>query len=243
VPAAAQTGSQNGNGASTWSPWWDISAGYEGDSRDTGYAFFGPGYYHPISDDTAVVARLNVNYLTYEFDNGDGTRTHVSGPGFAPTVGLRFGRRDNLKVMVGPDFKRRQREILTAGDLELSEEDDTKVGARFAADLYNNFGDHWNLHALGSYGTAEDWLWTRVGIKRQLTNLDWRGPIALSLGAEGIVQGNDDIRQLQGGALAEIVHARSSLALMLRAGVKNSSFENADDESGPYFGIGLYRRF
>ena len=245
APAAAQnnnTTSGNG-GATAWTPWWDVTAGYEGDSQDTAYAFAGPGYNHPINDNTAIVARLTFSYLTYEFANGDGTRTHVSGPGISPTVGLRFGRKDNFKVMVGPDWKRRDREVMGPADIQLSKTDENNVGARFSADLYDDFAPHWNVHALASFGTAEDWLWTRVGVKRQLTNLNWHRPIALFLGAEGISQGNSDIRQWQAGGLAEIVHAPSSLSVMLRAGVKKSTFQHADDETGPYFGIGLYRRF
>jgi hypothetical protein len=243
APAVAQNNTTNGNGATAWTPWWDVTAGYEGDSRDTGYAFVGPGYTHPLSDSTAIVGRLTFNYLTYEFDNGDATRTHVSGPGIAPTVGLRFGRRSNLTVTAGPEWKRREREVMTPADIRLSETDDDKLGARFGASLYDDFADHWNVHALASYGTAEDWLWTRVGVKRQLTNLNWRRPISLFLGAEGIAQGNDDIRQWQAGGLAEVVHAPSSLSVMVRAGWKNSSFQHAEDDNGAYFGIGLYRRF
>jgi uncharacterized protein YhdP len=60
--------------------------------------------------------------------------------------------------------------------------------------------------------------------------------------AEGIWQGNDDIKTLMLGGLVEFVHAPSSTAIMLRAGFKRSSFDVADDRSGPYFGINFYKK-
>ena len=37
-------------------------------------------------------------------------------------------------------------------------------------------------------------------------------------------------------------HAPSTTAIMLRAGFKRSSFDTADDRTGPYFGINFYKR-
>ena len=222
--------------------YWELIGGLEFDTDGTLFGFFGPQWIRPINDNVALTARAFANWLQYEFEDGSGGTTEVSGPGVSTQVGLRFGGRNWFRVGAGPSFTWRNETFIDAAGNESEAESDMDIGLSIGADAYLNPTDRDNIHALANYETTDEYLWTRLGYKRQITNFDWQGSWAHFVGAEGIWQGNDDIKTLMLGGLVEFVHAPSSTAIMLRAGFKRSSFEVADDRSGPYFGINFYKR-
>jgi hypothetical protein len=234
APALQQT-----TGAGSY---WEIIGGLEFDTDGTLFGFIGPQWIRPINENMAFTARAYANWLQYEFEENGGT-TKVSGPGVSTQAGLRFGGRNWFRVGAGPSFTWRDRSFEDADGNETEGESDMDIGLSIGADAYLNPTDRDNIHALANYETTDDYLWTRLGYKRQITNFDWQGTWAHFLGAEGIWQGNDDIKTLMLGGLVEFVHAPSSTAIMLRAGFKRSTFEvDPDDRSGPYFGINFYKR-
>ena len=221
--------------------YWEIIGGLEFDTDGMMYGFVGPQWNRRINDDMGVFARAYVNWLQYEFDENGGT-TEVSGPGLSTQVGLKFGDRHTFKVGAGPSFKWRGETFTDASGDETELDSDMEVGVSVGADAYMNPTDLDNVHALVNYDTADDYLWSRLGYKHQITNHAWQDTWAHFLGAEGIWQGNDDIKTLMLGGLVEFVHAPSRTAIMLRAGYKKSTFEFGDDRTGPYFGVNFYRR-
>jgi hypothetical protein len=221
--------------------YWEVIGGLEFDTDGMLYGFAGPQWNKRLNDDMGVFARAYVNWLQYEFEENGGT-TEVSGPGISTQVGLKFGDRHTFKVGVGPSFKWRGETFTDASGAETEADTDMEVGLSVGADAYMNPTDHDNVHALVNYDTADDYLWSRLGYKHQITNLAWQDTWAHFIGAEGIWQGNDDIKTLMLGGLVEFVHGPSSTAIMLRGGYKKSTFEVGDDRSGPYFGISFYRR-
>lgn len=221
--------------------YWELIGGLEFDTDGMMYGFVGPQWNYRLNDDVGVFARAYGNWLQYEFDEAGGT-TEVSGPGISTQVGLKFGDRNTFKVGAGPSFKWRGETFTDASGNEIERDDDMEVGLSVGGDAYLNPTDHDNVHAIVNYDTADDYLWSRLGYKHQITNHDWQNTWAHFAGAEGIWQGNDDIRTLMLGALVEFVHAPSRTAIMLRGGFKRSTFEVADDRTGPYFGINFYRR-
>jgi hypothetical protein len=144
--------------------------------------------------------------------------------------------------MVGLDLDREHREI--TDDVGIVEDNrHTRVGVSLGTQAWWNPTRRSNVFAQISYGTASNYTWGRLAAKHQITNMDWHGPITLYLGAEGIGQGNSDIRSWQGGGLLEFVFTHAQLSLVGRGGYKRSTFDVGPDKTGPYFGVGLWKRF
>jgi hypothetical protein len=230
---------------------WELIGGFEADTHGTGYGFFGPSYVHPITPGLAWTARVFANYLYYEFGEGIG-ETKVRSPGVSTAVGLRFGDRNLFGlttgaegffgVSAGPEVKWRREEFHRA-DGTLVQEDTTEVGASLGAELYTNPTSHNVVQGLFAYGTSDSYAYGQLSFKEQVSNLEWQGPNTVFVGVEGIMQGNKDITSIQGGGLVQLTHVPWDLSVTLRAGYKRSSFESGPDKTGPYFGIGLYKRF
>lgn len=221
--------------------YWAPIAGLERDTHGTTYMFVGPQYLHPLRDNLAVVATANLNYLRYEFAEGDG-ETRVGGPGVGTNVGLRFGGENWFQVGAGVGIKRRTERFFSRDERMLVENSDVRAGLNLASSVWVNPTDRTNVHGMVNYAAEDDYIWSRLGVKRQVSNFSWTGPFANFLGAEVMAQGNDDIRSLQLGGFLELAHVKSSASVMLRGGWKQSSFEFGDDKTGPYFAVGYYQR-
>jgi hypothetical protein len=223
-------------------PYWASIGGFEADTHGTGYGFFGPQYIHPLGDNVSFIGNANINYLYYEYDNGAGGLVDVNSPGVSLMGGVMFGRRNWVALQAGPSFKRRHTEILdTSGNL-ISSSRDTDIGVNLAASTWYDPTSHNNISAMVNYDTVDQYTWGRVAFKEQVANRSWQGDFTPYLGVEFIGQGNDDIQSRQFGGFVEIAHAPSAVSIMLRAGVKRSSFEFGPDKTGPWFAIGFYHR-
>jgi hypothetical protein len=223
-------------------PRWDVSGGYENDSMDTSYGYFGPSYHRPLSDSVSLRLSLRANHLHYEFDNGIGGRTEVSGPGLSPGVGLRFGRRNWVQGSVGLSIRDEER-VITGRNGFVSTEKDTRTGLSLGADAWWNTSRRSNIHAMLHYGAVSNYTWGRVAGRHQVTNFSWRAPVTFYLGAEVVGQGNEDIRSWQVGPTLEMALGRSGFSLTARGGYKHSSFDEGEDQTGHYLGVGLWKRF
>ena len=233
--------------------YWTLIGGLEFDTDGMMYGFFGPTWNKPLRDDLELQVSVRPNFLRYEFEDTfegrSGTRK-VSGPGLSTQIGLGFGDRNRFKVGAGPSLKWRNERFVDADGSETDipdadgdgEEDGMEVGFSLGADAYLMPTDIDNVHAIVSYDTVDNYLWSRLGYKHQITNHGWQDTWAHHVGAEAILQGNDDIRTMMLGGLVEFVHAPSTTAIMLRAGFKRSSFDIGDDRTGPYLGINFYKR-
>jgi hypothetical protein len=230
---------------------WELIGGFEADTHGTGYGFFGPSYVHPITPGLAWTARVFANYLYYQFGEGIG-ETKVRSPGVSTAVGLRFGDQNLFGlttgaegffgVSAGPEVKWRREEFHRA-DGTLVRKDTTEVGASFGAELYTNPTSHNVVQAVFAYGMADSYAYGQLSFKEQVSNLTGQGPNTVFVGVEGIAQGNKDITSIQGGGLVQLTHVPWATSVTLRAGYKHSSFVSGPDKTGPYFGIGLYKRF
>jgi cellulose biosynthesis protein BcsS len=244
VPSAARAQSPGTDIPSdTAPPFWEFIGGYEGDTHNAGYGFLGPQYNHPLSDDLAVTARIFATHLHYKFTNNLGGETTVHSPGISPAIGLRFGHHTTFKVSVGYAGKNEHREITDRAGRIVSDETKWKSGLNLGGELYWNLDKRDNIHALANFSTVDDYVWARAGYKRQVSNYDWKGGTTLYLGFEGITQGNKDIRSNSVGALAEILFVPAHFSVMVRGGYKHSTFKVGDSQNGPYYGVGIYKRF
>ena len=222
-------------------PYWAVIGGYEWDTHGSKYGFFGPAYTHPFgSSNVAWTFRVFGNYLAYEFSDATKT-TEVRSPGGSASVGLKFGTRNTFAVSAGPSVSWRKTTIVPVVGAE-TETKETRTGANIGTEISLNPSPANNVQILGNYATNDKYAWGRIGAKTQLTNRSWKDANALFLGVEAIAQGNKDIKSMQFGGLFEINHVPAQLSLMFRAGYKRSTFAVGDAKTGPYFGIGLYKR-
>ena len=241
APVANQAAAPGAQPAgATSAPFWELIGGYEADTHGSAYAFFGPSYVRPIRPGFAWTARAFGNYLAYEFSGADGD-TEVRSPGISTAVGVRFGEKSFFGVSAGPEVKWRRTELTRPNGQTVSSSD-TVVGANVGAEAYVNPTSHNNLHGIVNYGTADEYTWARLGFKEQVSNRNWQGPTTAFVGVEGIAQGNSDIKSTQFGGFFEITRVPSNLSLTFRAGYKKSTFDVGPDKTGPYFGVGFYKR-
>lgn len=224
-------------------PYWSTSSGFEGDTHGTGYGFIGPMFHRPVSRNVMLLAGAGVNYLYYGFDSGSGGRTTVTSPGAGAKAGVRLGNRNWVQFSAGPGFKRKHRVIRDETDRIVSSERNIEAGFSLGTDVWVNPSRTNNIHGMLHYGTEDSYTWGRMAFKQQVTNFDGRSRFTHSLGTEYIGQGNQDIRSNQVGGFVEFLHAPSSIAVMLRAGYKQSAFEVGPDKTGPWYAVSFYRAF
>jgi hypothetical protein len=248
--AAARAGAQEATPVATGeevvtttrTPYWALIGAYEQDTHDSRYGMLGPQYVRPFGNDKAWFAYLFGTYLSYEFDNEFGGRTEVTSPGVSPGVGLMwFKGGTQWAINAGVGYKDRDEVILDGTGLELTEleDDGGELDVQLGGQVYADLTSRQNLHGIVSFGTADQYIWSRLGYKVRVT--DDGKPLGIALGVEGVGQGNEDIRSFQGGGLVEFQF--SEAAVMVRAGYKHSSFDTGSDQDGPYWGVNLYKRF
>jgi cellulose biosynthesis protein BcsS len=215
-------------------------AGWEGDSYDQGYGFAGAGWLIPAGQKVFVPLRVFASYLYYDFESS-GTITRVSSPGLSLMAGARFpGTNGNLTLLGGGESRREHR---TTGSGPGTEETQTPTGIVLQADGDHVVGRCWRASLLANYGGASRYLYGRTAMRRQMTNLDWKGPTSFFLGFEAIGQGNDESEAVQGGGFAEWNLTRRHLSLAFHAGYKDRWSPGESHHRGGYLGLGFYERF
>ncbi|PYP40162.1 MAG: hypothetical protein DMD48_04455 [Gemmatimonadetes bacterium] len=96
---------------------------------------------------------------------------------------------------------------------------------------------------LANYSGSARYVYGRAGLRWQISNIEWHGPLTWSLGIEGVGQGNADTDAVQGGATVECAFVRSRISLGVRGGYKNSASSDGGRRDDGYLGAGFYRRF
>lgn len=243
VAPSTQPNGQTGQGQTVdtvEAPYWDLVGGTEFDTHGTSYTFFGPTWVRPIKPNLAIQASVRGNYLTYQFEEFGG-ETKVRSPGVSTGVGLKIGDENWFRFSVGLGAKRRTETFTAANGLEI-EDSDWETGVSLGLDGYGDPAEHVNVHGQLNYGAEDGYLWSRVGVKRQLTNYKWQNTYTHYAGGEVMAQGNEDIRSLQIGGLFEFLHAPSSRSIMLRGGWKRSTFDIGPNKTGPYVAVGFFQR-
>jgi hypothetical protein len=213
----------------------ELIAGWEGASG-RGYAFLSPVLGVQLSQRHALVIRGAASYLYYEFPEAAGI-TDVTSPGAAAGLAYRLrGRR--ATATIGPGFElRRTTRQPSAGTRSRA----TERGLTAQGDIFFQPTPLTTLSLIASYGHANRYIWTRLGLKRQVTNPRFTEPAALGLGLEVTGQGNRDVRSYQAGAVFALDLVRASASLQLRGGYARLSYADASKESRAYFGAGFYQ--
>jgi len=215
-------------------------AGWEGDGFEQGYGFAMLGAFLPKSEHVSFPIRMTGSYLYYNFEES-GETVKVRAPGGAGQLGVRSTQPwGTVTALLGGDLRWETR------DREFTEGPNSAVArggimAQVDGDL------RWakRLHPfwLINYSGSAHYLYGRAGLRCQISNLDWQGPIAWSIGVEGIGQGNPDTDAVQGGGTLECALVHSHLSLSARAGYKDSASSDQERRHGGYVGAGVYRHF
>lgn len=216
--------------ASEWIGGWEGSA-------DRGYSFISPVLTLRDTPARALLLRASASYLYYALPEAGG-ETDVTSPGVALGVAYRKKLRRG-SITFGPGYEVRDTQR-TRGAFTESEREQ---GFTFQGDIFYQPAPLDTWFAIGSYGQANQYVWSRGGYKRQVTNRTFQGPRALGIGVELTAQGNEDLRALQGGGFLDLSFLRSATSLQFRAGYSDTEYDTGETTSEPYFGIGFYRRF
>jgi hypothetical protein len=215
----------------------EFVAGWEG-SPSSGYTFASPIFSFPNEGKHKLVIRPTISYLYYDSREAGGT-TKVRSPGFSLQVGYRR-QTERLSLTIAPGIEvRRDRRTLATGE----KVEKTQVGAVIGMDAFYQATRLTNLNFIASYGAANRYLFTRAGVKQQVTNKDFSKPVSLLVGAEVTAQGNRDIKQYGVGGLFEVAFPKKPVSLQFRTGYNRKVFADSTSESKPYFGAGIYYRF
>jgi hypothetical protein len=215
----------------------EVVLGWEG-SSSRGYAFASPMISVRQGEQSAWLLRAAVSHLYYDFPEAAG-RTEVRSPGQALGVALRYSS-GRLTAALGPGYEIRQTKRRFANGTESRT---TERGLTLEGNLFFQATPLVNLNALASYSDANDYLWTRAGFKRQISNFDAGGSTTLHAGAEVTSAGNAEARSRGAGGLIELAFPARRASLQFRSGFSRVKAGGGSAESEVYFGIGFYRRF
>jgi hypothetical protein len=215
-------------------------AGWEGDSHREGYGYAGIGTAIPLGHDFAAPVGISVSYLYYGYDS-TGTAISVQSPGASVTSGLRFHvPRASLTVTGGAEVRRENLNNDIAGSPTRTRTTTGGVGQFYCQE---ELARGWEATQFGVYVGAAQYMVGRIALRRQITNLDWKKPTSLSLGVEGVRQGNRFSDALQTGALGECNFVRLHMSLGVHLGYKQSWSPGSPQLAGAYLGTSFYRHF
>jgi hypothetical protein len=215
----------------------ELVGGWEGGPAN-GYSFIAPVFSIPGSGPHSFVVRPTASFLYYNYRDSGGM-TDVTSPGIGVLLGYRLRTR-RLTLTAGPGVEARWDHRRFADGTTL---DKPQLGATAQAEAFFQANPLTNLNLIGSYGQANRYTWIRGGLKRQVTNRNFKAPTALLLGPEITAQGNRDARQYQAGAVMELAFLRAHGSVQFRSGYARLEFRDASVKVRPYFGVGLYRSF
>ena len=215
----------------------EFVAGWEG-SPSSGYGFVMPVFSIPRQGTSSFVIRPSGSYLYYNFREAGGF-TVVTSPGAALGVAYRL-RTKKATLTIGPGYESRWEHRKQADG---SKSDVNHRGLVGQGDLYYSATSFTAFTLNGSYQESNHYVWSRAGLKHQITNKSFERGSALALGAELTAQGNRDVHQLQAGALFEVGLPHAHGSLQFHSGYARLQFADASREARPYFGVGVYKAF
>ncbi len=229
-------------------------AGWEGDGFGQGYGFVGVGSLKPMGARLTLVTRLSGSYLYYNFESS-GTSTSVTSPGVTGMTGMRVTfTKGSLSALGGYETRwehRRSdlgRQVIVIGGRRVEivghlNENNITGGGVLQADADVGLGRQWHGFLFANYAGAARYLFSRMAVRWQATNLEWENPLAFFMGVEGIRQGNDESAAAQGGPFLEWSFVPQRLSVALRGGYKNSWSPNGPHRYSGYAGVNVYHQF
>ncbi len=206
-------------------------SGIEIDSRSQGYRYFGIGIRDAIDNHWTVLTRVTVAGLRYNFESqGETLAANVTS--VTTMFGLQYHQGTaTAGLNVGGDIRNTSRAQVGA-----PHEREGDTGLFLQAEF-----DYWfkginDVSLIASYSGVDRFSWSRLRLKRQITNQDFSGPVSWFLGTEGIGSGNIDFKAYQAGAFLEFSYRPLNLSWALKGGLKKST----SDSTAAYGGVEFY---
>ncbi len=212
----------------------EFIGGYEG-GPGNGYSFGSSVFSIPSTGTNSFIIRPTFSYLYYNYQDTGGF-TDVTSPGLGMTLGyrLRLGR---LTFTAGPGVETRwEHRNFPNGTTS----DKTLLGATGMGEAFFQANSLTNLNLIGNYTQNERYTWVRGGLKRQITNRNFKRSTAWLIGPELTGQGNRDVRQYQAGGVLELALLPSHVSIQFRSGYGHLQFHDGSTDNRPYFGLGFY---
>lgn len=196
---------------------------------DNAYYYAGLLAPFPGSDlGNGFVQRYWVDWLRYEYDNGNRTVT-AKAPGAAVALGYaRSGEPGSISVYAGPVYRNTN---LSPDDPE-SDVRGAQWGMNLSLQAERKFQERWRANGIASYTTGTASYWTRGRLTRTVYGHH-------EIGMEAIFHGNHDYTAWQTGLVVLGFEPAPHTSLGFKAGARKTSGENL---SG-YIGFELARDF
>lgn len=199
--------------------------GAEFDTQGQSFSYLGAGASKSISGDYSIAGKVFLSYLTYPFDSS-GKTLRAESPSFTPSLGLVFQKDWYLiGTSLGYEFRKVERELSAGGNEEASDS-----GPSLQAEAYLHGKGKKTLELIGSYSTIDDFFWARGRLKKGSYALS--NGTDLNIGVELARMGNNDFSATQAGILAEAFKSGANIALLIKAGLKNTSASGTSTYSG-----------
>jgi hypothetical protein len=210
-------------------------AGSESDFRGQSYSYVGADLTHRLTPHVGVAVRVMPFYLTYRFRSGDDL-VSARALGVNGLVGIKlFLGETTLGLLGGAQF----RDTDLSPDVRTGGARGDQISGLAQLELDSWLPTRTNLNFFSSYSGVDDFLYTRGGVKQQLTNRDFSKPITINAGVEGFFGRNADYDSRGAGLVFELYHIPTRMAVGVRAGYKHdSTFGN-----GGYAGLSIYKQF
>ena len=215
----------------------DVSmfAGGEFDDRGQGFSYLGVDVTQSINKTLAFSGRVIPNYLTYEYYSGDDLIKAKSSGLFAVAGIKLFWDQTMLGFFGGAEFRNTD---LSPDDRNSSVRGDTSAGV-IQGELDSWLTTRTNVNVFASYSGTSDFLYEKGRIKQQITNLDYKKPYTMFIGAEQFIGRNTDFRGEGYGVVVQLFHVAQKASIAVRGGLKHDSTFG----DGVYWGLELYKGF
>lgn len=190
--------------------------GAELDTQGQSFSYLGAGTSKPISSNYSITGKVFGSYLTYHYDS-NGKTLMTGSLSFTPSIGLAF-QKDwyLLGGSIGYEFREVERELAAGGSEEISDS-----GPSLQAEAYLYGQGKKTIELIGSYATIDDFFWMRGRFKKGIHAFG--NGADLNIGVELTALGNNDFSATQAGILAEALKPGANIALLIKAGLKNTS--------------------
>lgn len=209
-------------------------AGWEADTRHQGFAMAG------FMGDTPIQKRLSFAFFTaasklyYRFPVNSVT-VRADSPGAHYLGGFKYSLGHEAWVTALAGGVSRDTEYKGATIEQIRADS----GASYMTELQFPLGKRMNFNVLATLNDNDDYGWSRLTLKRQITNLNYSRPWTLNAGAVGTFQGNTQHEAQLGGGLIELYHLPTKVSAAVQGGYKwDSGWGKAN-----YGGISLSKSF
>jgi hypothetical protein len=207
----------------------DWVVGYEGDDiRGVGYLT--RNHRLRSAPGREILWWTTASYLFYDVRDNAGS-TRVTSPGLGTGVLYRW-RAAKLDLGLGSGYEVRwTRRKSPSG----ASQDETEHGPVVIGDLHYSLNSLTRLTLQSSYSGASEWVAAGGRLFREISP-------TLRAGPEASWQGTDEVRVISYGGVAEVPFQERT-ALQLHAGQARIRYGNGNEETRPYYSVGIVRSF